>query len=107
MRRRRSDYGSIKVSERDIELLYLVGEQYAVTLPQLARLIGRSFHTARALRDRWRRVRSRPVGLNHPAAIAYRGALYVLGGYTAHGALGIDGINAPATDMVCLGETSM
>jgi hypothetical protein len=56
VRRRRSDYGSIKASERDIELLYLVGEQYAVTLPQLDRLIGRSFHTARALRDRWKRV---------------------------------------------------
>ena len=56
VRRRRSDYGSIKVSERDIELLYLVGEQYAVTVPQLARLIGRSFHTARALRDRWKRA---------------------------------------------------
>jgi hypothetical protein len=39
-----------------MELLYLVGEQYAVTLPQLARLIGRSLHTARALRDRWKRA---------------------------------------------------
>jgi hypothetical protein len=36
--------------------LYLVGEQYAVTVPQLARLIGRSLHTARALRDRWKRA---------------------------------------------------
>ena len=31
-------------------------EQYAITLPQLARLIERSFHTARALRDRWKRA---------------------------------------------------
>lgn len=56
MRRRRCDYGSVKASERDLELLYLVGEQYAVTLPQIARLIGRSVHTARALRDRWKRA---------------------------------------------------
>ncbi len=55
-RRRRSDYGSVRASERDTELLYLVGEQYALTLPQLARLIGRSVHTARALRDRWKRA---------------------------------------------------
>lgn len=56
VRRRRGDYGSVKASERDLELLYLVGEQYAVTLPQIARLIGRSVHTARALRDRWKRA---------------------------------------------------
>ena len=56
VRRRRCDYGSVKASERDLELLYLVGEQYAVTLPQIARLIGRSVHTARALRDRWKRA---------------------------------------------------
>src|SRR5437870_12434106 len=55
-RGRRSDYGSFRASERDTELLYLVGEQYGLTLPQLARLIGRSPHTARALRDRWKRA---------------------------------------------------
>src|SRR5438445_7806063 len=55
-RGRRSDYGSFRASERDTELLYLTGEQYALTLPQLARLIGRSPHTARALRDRWKRA---------------------------------------------------
>jgi hypothetical protein len=55
-RARRSDAGSFRASERDTELLYLVGEQYALTLPQLARLIGRSPHTARALRDRWKRA---------------------------------------------------
>jgi hypothetical protein len=32
-------------------------------------------------RNRWRRVRSAPVGLNHAAAAAYRGRLYVHGGY--------------------------
>jgi hypothetical protein len=31
----------------------LIAEQYAVTLDQLARLIGRSHRTARGLRDRW------------------------------------------------------
>ena len=56
VRRRRCDYGSVKASERDLELLYLVGEQYSVTLPQIARLIGRSVHAARALRDRWKRA---------------------------------------------------
>jgi hypothetical protein len=55
-RGRRSDAGSFRASERDTELLHLVGEQYALTLPQLARLIGRSPHTARALRDRWKRA---------------------------------------------------
>jgi hypothetical protein len=34
----------------------LIGEQYAVTLPQIARLVGRSVHTAWALRDRWKRA---------------------------------------------------
>ena len=29
----------------------------SVTLPQIARLIGRSLHTARSLRDRWKRAR--------------------------------------------------
>ena len=31
--------------------------------------------------DSWRRLRSMPVGLNHPVAVAYRGRLYVHGGY--------------------------
>ena len=52
-RRRRRDRGSYRVSERDLELLALIAEQYAVTLDQLARLIGRSYRTARGLRDRW------------------------------------------------------
>ena len=38
-------------------------------------------------RDRWRRVRSMPVALNHPAAAAYRGDVYVVGGYTGRGDL--------------------
>jgi N-acetylneuraminic acid mutarotase len=32
--------------------------------------------------NRWTRVRSMPAGLNHPTAVAYRGTLYVHGGYT-------------------------
>jgi hypothetical protein len=52
-RRRRADAGSFKVSPRDLELLCFVGEQYAVTLPQLARLMGRSHHAGRWLRSRW------------------------------------------------------
>ena len=55
-RRRRTDYGSVKASERDLELLELIGEQYAVTVPQLARLIDRRLDTARSLRDRWKRA---------------------------------------------------
>jgi N-acetylneuraminic acid mutarotase len=34
-------------------------------------------------RDRWRRVRDMPVGLNHTQAVAYRGDLYVMGGYAS------------------------
>lgn len=55
-RLRRADYGRVRASERDLELLEFVGEQYAVTLPQLARLIGREVETARSLRDRWKRA---------------------------------------------------
>ncbi len=33
-------------------------------------------------RNSWRRLRPMPVGVNHPAAAAYRGRLYVHGGYT-------------------------
>ncbi len=34
-------------------MLGLIAEQYAITLDQLARLIGRTHRTARGLRDRW------------------------------------------------------
>jgi N-acetylneuraminic acid mutarotase len=33
---------------------------------------------------RWRRVRDMPIAVNHPTAVAYRGKLYVHGGYTAN-----------------------
>ena len=55
-RLRRADYGRVRASERDLELLQLIGEQYAVTVPQLARLIDRQVDTARSLRDRWKRA---------------------------------------------------
>lgn len=55
-RPKRRDAGLVKATGRDIELLRFAGEQYAVTLPQLARLMGRSVHAARWLRDRWERA---------------------------------------------------
>jgi hypothetical protein len=54
--RRRVDHGTIRFSERDGELLSFIGEQYAVTVPQLARLARVNPTTAKALRDRWRRA---------------------------------------------------
>src|SRR3954452_709954 len=53
---RRADAGLIRVTERDLVLLRWVGDQYAVALPQLARLMGRSEHAARWLRARWQRA---------------------------------------------------
>jgi N-acetylneuraminic acid mutarotase len=38
-------------------------------------------------RRSWRRVRDMPIGLNHLTAVAYRGDLYVHGGYAAEQAL--------------------
>jgi hypothetical protein len=54
--RRRKDYGLVKITERDERLLGLIAEQFAITLPQLARLIECSERGARALRDRWQRA---------------------------------------------------
>jgi hypothetical protein len=56
VRARRSDAGTVRCSARDLELLRIVGEQYAVTLPQLARMMGCSWHAARWLRSRWQRA---------------------------------------------------
>lgn len=55
-RARRSDAGTVRCSARDLELLRTVGEQYAITLPQLARMMGCSLHGARWLRSRWERA---------------------------------------------------
>ena len=38
-------------------------------------------------RDRWTRVADMPVGLNHAAAAAYRGRVYVVGGYRGQSSL--------------------
>jgi DNA-binding CsgD family transcriptional regulator len=68
-RRRRRDQGTYRVSERDVELLGLIAEQYTVTLDQLAHLIGRSYRTARGLRDRWcsaGRTHSAKLAVNLP-----------------------------------------
>jgi hypothetical protein len=40
-RSERSDKGSIKITERDLVILRFVGEQYAVRMDQLARLLKR------------------------------------------------------------------
>ena len=37
--------------------------------------------------DRWRRVADMPAGLNHAAAVAYRGDVYVIGGYRGRATL--------------------
>src|SRR5918997_817898 len=71
-RRRRSDAGEPRCSGRDLELLSIVGEQYALSLPQLARLMGRSLHAARWLRSRWERAgwaRGRAVLVGQPVFV--------------------------------------
>lgn len=45
-----------QASARDLRVLPVIAEQCAVTQPQLARLIGRTEHTARWLRARWQRA---------------------------------------------------
>jgi hypothetical protein len=71
-RRRRCDAGQSRCSSRDLELLGLVGEQYALSLPQLARVMGRSGHAARWLRARWERAgwaRGRAVLVGEPVFV--------------------------------------
>jgi hypothetical protein len=71
-RRRRCDAGQSRCSSWDLELLGLVGEQYALSLPQLARLMGRSLHAARWLRTRWERAgwaRGRAVLVGEPVFV--------------------------------------
>ena len=52
-------------------------------------VVGASGRTSAAVerydirRRRWRLVRRMPIALNHPTAVAYRGDLYVHGGYAA------------------------
>jgi hypothetical protein len=64
--------GKVRPSARDLELLRFVGEQYAVTLLQLARLMGRSLHAARWLRARWERAgwaRGRSLLVGEPVLV--------------------------------------
>jgi hypothetical protein len=68
----RSDAGAVRCSARDVELLRVVGEQYAVTLPQLAQLMDCSPHAARWLRTRWERagwVRGRAMLVGEPVFV--------------------------------------
>lgn len=68
-RRTRADAGTPRATERDLRLLRTVAEQYAITLPQLAAMMGRSIHAARWLRDRWRAtgwIDSRTVLVDRP-----------------------------------------
>jgi hypothetical protein len=55
-RRRRVDAGAVRVTGRDVELLRLVGEMYAVSQPQLRRLLGCSENRAHQLRRRWQQA---------------------------------------------------
>lgn len=71
-RARRADAGLVRCTPRDLELLRVVGEQYAVSLPQLARLMGASTHAARWLRSRWERagwVRGRALLVGEPVFV--------------------------------------
>lgn len=71
-RARRADAGSVRCSARDLELLRIVGEQYAVTLPQLAQMMDCSVHAARWLRSRWERAgwaRGRAVLVGEPVFV--------------------------------------
>ena len=76
-RSKRADSGSVRLSERDGRMLRLIAEQYAVSVDQLARLIGRSHRTGRWLRDRWRQagwVESRQLTAEGPSFVWLTGA---------------------------------
>ena len=60
----------VEWSERDGRLLRIVGEQYAITVQQLAGLLGRTQRNGRWLRDRWLRagwIESHPFGWHGPS----------------------------------------
>ncbi len=46
-------------------------------------------------RDRWKRMRDMPVALNHAAAVAHRGRVYVHGGYAS-----ATGLQEPTTALL-------
>lgn len=52
----RSDAGTIRATERDMQLLRWIAEQYAIPIDQLAELIGATEHAARRLMQRWKKA---------------------------------------------------
>lgn len=77
-RRRRSDKGSVRLTERDLTSLRWTGDQYAIRLDQLALLLGRTARrtltdsTTRAAVTRWTRaglVASRKVTVREPGFV--------------------------------------
>ena len=81
-------------SDRWLPLASATLERTEVTAARIGRYVyvvggfeKRSGATTRAVErydlrgDRWKRVRSLPIGVNHSTAVAYRGRLYVHGGY--------------------------
>lgn len=71
-RAQRRDAGTTRCTQRDLELLHVIGEQYALTLAQLQRLTGGSIHAARWLRTRWQRAGwadGRPLLVGEPVFV--------------------------------------
>lgn len=77
-KRARADKGSVRLTERDVSCLLWVGQQYAIRIDQLARLLGRpagrtlAESTTRAAVKRWTRagfVGSRKVTVGDPAFV--------------------------------------
>lgn len=77
-KRQRSDKGSVRLTERDVESLQWVGEQYAIRIDQLAKLLGRAAgrtlteSTTRAAISRWVRAglaKSRKVTVREPGFV--------------------------------------
>lgn len=67
-----TQHGVRVLSGRDRELLRFVGEQYLVTLPQLAYLANRCPRTARWLRTRWQRaglIDAAPLLVEQPTVV--------------------------------------
>ena len=77
-KRQRSDKGSVRLTERDVMSLLWIGEQYAIRIDQLARLLGRSAgrtlteSTTRAAVARWVRggfAQTRKVTVREPGFV--------------------------------------
>ena len=77
-KRQRSDKGSVRLTERDLTSLLWIGEQYAIRIDQLARLLGRaagrslSESTTRIAINRWVRAglaKSRKVTVREPGFV--------------------------------------